>query len=113
MSERGSFCTEYIYCSKCFEALKSYFSSRIGKYLCGRPVASWEDASLNLPIIAGKVGGLRFGEETSTFVYEIIPDLEQLICHQVRIAVIPESGNGEILTANPIKGEVNERGKTE
>jgi hypothetical protein len=44
------------------------------------------------PILAGKASGLWGGEEVADFEDEIIPLLEKVICHQVRIAVIGESG---------------------
>lgn len=99
MSERGSFCTEYVYCPVCLSAAKFVLLSR-GKYLCSTVLLSWDGEGKYLPIIAGKIGGLYSGEEIDTFRDELIPQLEGLICHPLRIAVLAESGQ-EILTANP------------
>lgn len=55
MSERGSFITEYIYCDKCFEACKQILLGNT-KWLNSLQIHE-------LPIIAGKIGGLYCGEE--------------------------------------------------
>ncbi|HQR21882.1 MAG TPA: hypothetical protein PKV98_13495 [Burkholderiaceae bacterium] len=99
MSERGSFCTEYIYCPVCLSAAKFVLLGR-EKYLCSTVLPSWDGEGKYLPIIAGKIGGLHGGEEIDSFTGEFIPQLEGLICHPLRIAVLAESGQ-EILTANP------------
>lgn len=99
MSERGSFCTEYIYCPACLSAAKFVLLGR-EKYLCSTVLPSWGGPDKYLPIIAGKIGGLFREEEIDTFRYEFIPQLEGLICHPLRIAVLAECGQ-EILTANP------------
>lgn len=99
MSERGSFVTEYIYCDKCFAALKKLLVSN-DKYLCSRTISSWHSKPFmflfnkkeELPIIAGKVGGLYSGEELNTFEFELNPKIAKVICHPVRIAVLAESG---------------------
>ena len=51
-----------------------------------------------LPIFAGKVGGLYMGEEI-----HIIQDLAEevlslVICHPVRIAVVPENDDANAVT---------------
>ena len=92
MSERGSFVTEYIYCEKCFAKAKKILY-RKDKQLYGTAIKG-------LPIIAGKVGGTHSGDELNEFFNTIIPDIEEIICHNVRIAVIAESGEN-IFTATP------------
>lgn len=101
MSDRGSFVTEYIYCSECLEAVKSVLLSD-HKYLCSRQLPTWTDYPFEkaLPILAGKIGGLYPGEELDDFRNEFIPALEKLICHTVRIAVLAEEGS-EIFTIEP------------
>ena len=97
MSERGSFVTEYIYCNECFEAAKKILLGR-EKYLCSAIIPSWCDQTI--PIIAGKVGGMYRGEEIDTFKKEYIPELEKIICHPMRIAILAEIGQ-EIITIEP------------
>jgi hypothetical protein len=99
MSERGSFVTEYIYCDKCFAAAKGVLLAN-DKYLRSVVVPQWGDKGGELKIIAGKVGGLYAGEELVEFEYQLIPALEQVICHPLRVAVLAERGE-RIFTAMP------------
>lgn len=103
MSERGSFVTEYIYCQKCFSAAKDVLLGD-SKFLCSQTIISWEvhPQPTEMPIIAGKVGGCGAGDEVRLFENELIPVLEQKICHDLRIVVIPDSGNVALLTAKPL-----------
>lgn len=91
MSERGSFVTEYIYCDKCLEACKRVLLAN-EKYLRGIIIPGWEGLKEDLPIIAGKIGGLYGGEELHTFEWYLIPELQKTICHPLRIAVLAEDG---------------------
>lgn len=43
------------------------------------------------------------GEELHTFEMEFIPALEKVICHEIRIAVIPDCSDPKIYTVNPEK----------
>jgi hypothetical protein len=110
MSDSGSFVTEYIYCDKCFEAAKKALLRR-EKYMCSTIIPSWAKTETEgLPIIAGKIGGLYSGEEIDSFEQYVIPDeLEPVICHPLRIAVLAESGSA-ILWAYPKdwQGETND-----
>ena len=99
MSDKGSFVTEYIYCEKCFEAAKSILIGQ-NKYLNSATVPHWNPNSEELPIIAGKIGGLYEGEEIHTFESEFISKLEKVICHNIRIAILAETGE-MIITAMP------------
>ena len=105
MSERGSFVTEYIYCLKCFESLEKILLDK-QKYLCSVAIPTWVE-NLNLvnqgnrdvlPIIAGKIGGLWPGEELFTFDYCLRDAIENVICHEVKIAVLADCGEGSIFT---------------
>ena len=93
MSERGSFVTEYIYCSKCFEAAKGVLLGD-HKYLKSVTIPIWSasEDKHDLPIIAGKVGGLYSSEELDTFEQEFVPQLAEVICHKMRIAVLADTG---------------------
>lgn len=100
MSDRGSFVTEYIYCDKCFDAVRKVLIGN-EKYLQSVEIPHWDKGRTPLPIIAGKIGGLYSREELDTFRDRFIPAIEKLICHEVRIAVLAEDGE-EIFTAVPI-----------
>ena len=95
MSERGSFVTEFIYCHQCFESAKKILLGD-DKYL---------DSSVikDRPIIAGKIGGLYSGEELVTFEFKLIPQLEEILCHDLRIAVLSDSGGENIFRLHPQK----------
>jgi len=101
MSERGSFITEYMYCEKCFNAVKEILLST--GYNIHPIVIPWS-SSEHLPIIAGKIGGLYSGEELVHMEYDIVPKIEKKICHNVRIAVLAECGE-KIFTAHPEKDQ--------
>lgn len=91
MSERGSFVTEYVYCKKCFTALKKILLSK-EKYFCSQVIESWDGCSESyLPIIAGKVGGSYPHEEIRVFKHELADKIEEVICHPIRISVIPDT----------------------
>jgi len=102
MSERGSFCTEYVYCSKCFEVLKKHLLKR-NKSLCSTVIPTWEtDNSANpLPIIAGKIGGMYGGEEIVNFRALDKDKIEAEICHPVRVVVMADSGTTAIFQLQP------------
>lgn len=91
MSERGSFVTQYIYCSKCLEAAKKVLL-RKEKYLCSQLIDNWDSTGKPIRIVAGKVGGLYAGEELDAFTRWYCPLLAKLICHSLRIAVLAENG---------------------
>ncbi len=98
MSERGSFCTEYIYCAKCFEIVGKYLYGK-SSHLCSQPIRSWEGGYL--PIIAGKIGGLYSNEEIETICTEVAPKIAKEICHNVRIVILASSGTTAIFNLKP------------
>jgi hypothetical protein len=101
MSERGSFVTEYVYCGKCFEAAKSVLLGR-HKGLCSVVVPHWnlEHEGPEMPIIAGKVGGLGAGDELLAFEFGLNAEIAKVLCHPMRIAVLAESGE-RVFTVTP------------
>lgn len=102
MSELGSFITEYIHCDDCFKAAQTVLLSN-SKYLCSIliPIGIKNGKEKKtFPIIAGKIGGLYPADEIYTFDYELIPKLQGVICHPLRIAVLAEAGE-RIFTVNP------------
>lgn len=114
MSERGSFVTEYIYCPQCFEAAKKVLLGK-DKYLCSVAIPTWEKEvpkrnkrlpphEPELPIIAGKIGGLYAGEEVHA-MEEYLRELAPLLCdgHDVTVAVLPDSGDGAFLSTRGIR----------
>lgn len=103
MSERGSFCTEYVYCKQCFAAVKEVLERhRDDKYLNFTELDYY-------PIIAGKIGGIFAGEE----LFRVLPldttpardafgmELARAICHPIRIAVLPDGQQGQIIEIRP------------
>ena len=99
MSERGSFVTEYIHCSKCLSSAKAVLLGN-DKYLCSTTIPTWDGTGAELPIIAGKIGGLYAGEELDTFDIYLADELSKVLCHPLRVAVLAEQG-GRIFTVNP------------
>jgi len=99
MSERGSFVTEYIYCKDCVEAVRQVFSSlEQGKWFYSVQVIQ---GLYPQPIFAGRIGESWMGGETVAFETEILPELNMVVCHEVRIVVIPESGEPRTFVAMP------------
>lgn len=90
MSERGSFVTEYVYCKDCFAAARKHLLKR-EKHHMAIVLPSWVGFGEQLPIIAGKVGGLYQGGELHYFE-QIAEELAKDLCHQMRIAVLAEEG---------------------
>lgn len=90
MSERGSFCTEYVYCNKCFEILKKHLLGD-NKYLRSITIPGWSGCSQpeDLPIIAGKIGGLHSGEEFQDFE-NMASEIVGLCCN-VRVVVLSDT----------------------
>lgn len=85
MSWRGSFCTEYIYCDDCADAVLA--KARDG-YSVACPVPS---------IVAGYFSDICDGEDV-----RILSDhmKEALVCpgHKVVMAIMPESGRKHFVT---------------
>lgn len=100
MSERGSFVTEYLHCDECLAAVKAVLLGK-DKFLCSTVLPGWWGEGAELPILAGKIGGLYAGEELSDFENDFVPKLEKTCCHPVRIAVLCESFGERIFTVNP------------
>lgn len=99
MSQRGSFTTEYIGCQHCLEVAKKVLIND-DKYHFGIQLPSWETGDKHLPIISGKLGGTWYKQELF-IMEELIGELEKHICHPLTIAVLPEGGENEFLTAKP------------
>ena len=107
MSERGSFVTEYVNCDKCFDAMRDELLEHWDSDNKFRKVVQVDGYNNDghrtepLPILAGKIGGLGSGEELGTFEFELGPALAARICHPVRIAILPDSSQGIIITIKP------------
>lgn len=101
MSERGSFVTEYIYNREEFHVIEKVLFETIehSKYFAPHLVGDFS-------IIAGKIGGTWPGNEFFIMEEEIIPELEKVICRDLRIAVISDCDGERFYTVSPInKGE--------
>lgn len=99
MSERGSFCTEYINCESCFRIAKRVLVAD-DKFLKGIVIPGWQGHS-DLPIVAGKIGGLSLGEEIWDFSSSYGEQIAEAICHEMRITVLADSGDSEIFVLRP------------
>jgi len=96
VSERGSFATQLMYCDECRNRLKKVLC--IGhKYLDGQLIC--EDR-----IIAGKLGSCGPGSDVAMFKYELFNE-ENAPCHPVRVALIPDTMDAEIVVVTP-EGDV-------
>lgn len=83
-----SFVTECIYCPDCYEHVRRVFM-RLNE------PGSFAAQLGSFPIIAGRIDHLG---------QQLLDDLEALICHEVRIAVIPdEDGSQRFFVACPAK----------
>lgn len=87
MSERGSFVTQYMYCDTCFIRMKEVLC-KSEKYLYGRVVET-SNRKTEMPIIAGKIGGIYGGQELCDFQYKTF-NKKNAPCHSVVVAVIPD-----------------------
>ena len=103
MSERGSFTTEYIYCRKCLENLKPILLHK-DKYLSTNQIKGWSKDCKDLPIIAGKIGGMGSGDEYIELEINMRMDIENAICCPLRIALLADDKEcNHILTYEPHK----------
>ena len=97
MSERGSFCTEYIYCRECFEACKKVLIGN-EKSLKSVVIPSWNENENYLPIIAGKLGGMSCGQEFIEMEHNYIPKIQELMKDDCKIRICVHSdSNGSVI----------------
>lgn len=101
MSWRGSFVTEYIYCEACYKKAKEVLLSDNGKYFYATTIGSYNPTEKNIPIIAGKIGGVDSARQLSTFNDYFKPALERTLCHPLRIVFLPESEETVELVITP------------
>lgn len=101
MSERGSFVTEYIGCPKCWAAARQLLLVDTEHDKFFRAFESGPVDGKPLPIIAGKIGGLYFGEELVDFESHYAPALAAVICHPLRVAVLSDTGGERFFNVAP------------
>lgn len=112
MSERGSFVTEFIYCSDCLEKMEAVLvigppQGPGGKYLIAERLRTVDQATgkqYEPPIIAGKLGGPSPGAELIMFQFDLFTP-QNAPCHPVRVALLADSGVSQIVRVMP-DGEV-------
>lgn len=104
MSQRGSFISEYVYCSKCFEKLKKVLLDN-EKYCTSLVIPSSFPNDEDLNIIAGKVGSTWSGGEVFE-IEERLAAIEPGLCHAMTIVVIPEDESPVTIVVG-IDGKVN------
>jgi hypothetical protein len=110
MTERSSFVTDYCYCATCFSAARSVLLGT-DKYLCSQVIDGWKSDDgtiIDVPIIAGKIGGLGIGDDVATMM-ELAISLQKILCHKLRIAMLPDSREYTIFSLQPGRddGEVD------
>ena len=105
MSERGSFVTEWMYCDRCFQCVKKVLGQS-EKHLTGIAIPRPHDNNLEMPIVAGRIGGLYQGEEIDAMKELIKDHLEPILCHAVRIAVLSEHDD-VVLVATPARPRID------
>jgi hypothetical protein len=90
MSDRGSFCTQYVYCDKCFDELCKHLIDN-QKYLCSTIIPPWGDDN-EVPIIAGKIGGLGAGDIDLFFEFVLADKLKNKLCCDISISASDDNG---------------------
>ena len=80
MSERWSFCTEYIYCSECAKAVRETAERVLDFSQTNRGLAEFQTTA----IIAGFGGGLG-PSEPPAYMRAFTEALRPVICHPVRL----------------------------
>jgi hypothetical protein len=90
MSERGSIVTEFIYCSKCLEKVKTTLESS----------EDFQEVTLiSNSIIAAKIHPQWPGGEFT--ILDILFDADNAPCHDVRFAIHSDNGRSAILKLFP------------
>lgn len=100
MSQRGTFVAEYIRCTQRFEAVESLLLVQ------ERQRKDFYALSLGAPvqIIAGKITAHIAGGEVDVMHYDLGERLSAVICHPLRMVVIPEQGNPTAFVFHPQRG---------
>ena len=94
MSERGSFVTQFVQCDECWDGVVwTLIDTDWDGWLEGKRVFERR--------VAGVVAGTWSGQELQDWEQKYAPELAKHICHPVRIAVLPDSAEGVILTVEP------------
>ncbi len=104
MSERGAFVTEYIGCPICLAAVRQLL---LVDHEHGKFFRAFESGDVNgkpMPIIAGKIGGMYFGEELVEFRDYWVPELAKVLCHPLRVAVLADHGQHIFNVAPAVPG---------
>lgn len=112
MSERGSFVTQFIYCTGCLERMQAVLVGNVehgphGKYLIGERVQGIDRQTgrvYQLSIIAGKLGSCGPGDDLIMFQFDLFAP-QNAPCHPVRVALLADSGVSQIVRVMP-DGEV-------
>lgn len=90
MSERGTWITEHIYCKECLHRFQKFLDDTGCIAVAGNKY--WSYVKVGEWVFAGKISGLYSGEEIHDWD-NMTEDLQKLLCHPMRIAVL--AGDGE------------------
>jgi len=94
MSDRGTYITDFIYCSKCLFIVESAFKRQNFNF------NGCEKFGLGSGFCYGRISGLYSGEEIDIFENEILPEIENNLCHKVRICIFPEATDFKVYKIN-------------
>lgn len=84
MSERGVFCTEFIYCQDCLAAVRSIAGEYSG------------DVNRDGRVVFGRLSPPDSNGEVRVVELEMGPAISRLLCHDVRIAVLADGGSSAV-----------------
>lgn len=98
MSERWSWCSEFIYCEKCAAALNELARKNwpVSPYANGRGLAKFPTDH-----IAGGFGGGLSPEEPKADMWLFAEELHELICHPVRLMAFYDDDTHEFFGVRP------------
>lgn len=90
MSERGTYCTQYIHCNRCAAA--------VAKSMVGEP---WEGAVASVANGRAFMAHIRASHPGGEIeqVEDVAGQISKLVCHPVRLMVLTDSGVSAVVTA--------------
>lgn len=105
MSEHGTFATEFVWCLACERAIEHVLSrhvSRESKRMHSYTITAEELGTFRRTMFYGEISGLYSGEGIHVFEGQINPELQDVICHPLRVVVMAENGDNMLFSLLPI-----------
>lgn len=101
MSERGVWCTEFIYCENCCKGFQCFLDDTAAFALTeAGPHKYWSGGQITPGVFAGRISGLHSGEEFEYWECDLLEKLSAHLCHPVRVAVISDTAGERVYTAH-------------